>query len=81
MVFSSMHAVKTFPDVPTVFRVSSGNPGSRQSIFLGLGIIKGWLGTWDAPELTQDRKNLWHRPRSSPCSVNPEFESRADSQK
>ena len=34
---------KTFPEVPTVFRVSSCP--------LGLGIFKGWLGKWDAPEL------------------------------
>ena len=43
------------------FRVSSGNPESRLSIPLGLGIIKGGLGTWDAPELrtlSQDRKKI-----------------------
>ena len=29
--------------------------------------------------LSQDRKNLLHRPKNSRCSVNPESESRADS--
>ena len=42
---------KTFPEVPMEFRVPSGNPESRLMIPLGLGISKGWLGTWDAPEL------------------------------
>ena len=42
---------KTFPEVPIEFRVSSGNPESRLSIPVGLGIFMGWLGTWDAPEL------------------------------
>ena len=42
---------KTFPEVPIVFRVSSDKPASRLRISLGLGRIKGWLGTWDAPEL------------------------------
>ena len=42
---------KTFPEVPIVFRVSSGNPESRLRISLRLGIINGWLGTWDAQEL------------------------------
>ena len=42
---------KKFPEVPITFRVSRGNPESRLSIRLGLGIIKGWLGTWVAPEL------------------------------
>ena len=60
--------------------VSSGNLESRLSIPLGLGICKGWLGTWRAPELFQDRKILLHRQRNALCSVNPEFEARADSQ-
>ena len=51
MVLLEQVGFQTFPEVPLVFRVSNGNPGSRQSIPLGLGIIKGWLGTWDAPEL------------------------------
>ena len=42
---------KTFHEVHVVFRVSSGNPESWLSIPLGLGTVKGWLGTWDAPEL------------------------------
>ena len=42
---------KTFPGTPKGFRVSSGNPESRLSIALGLGIPKGGLGTWDDPEL------------------------------
>ena len=42
---------KKFPEVPIVFRVSSGNPESRLSVPLGLGTFQGWLGTWDAPEL------------------------------
>ena len=42
---------KTLPDVPTIFRVSRGSPESRRRISLGLGMVKGWLGTWDAPEL------------------------------
>ena len=41
----------TFPEVPIVRRVSSVNPESRQGSPLGLEIVKGWLGTWDAPEL------------------------------
>ena len=44
---------KTFPEVPMVSRVSSGNPESRLRTPLGLGIIEGikvWLGSWDAPE-------------------------------
>ena len=53
--FAKSHAVlrlqKTFPEVSMEFRVSSGNPESRLSILLVLGIFKGWLGTWDAPEL------------------------------
>ena len=31
--------------------VPCANPESRQGIDLGLGIVKGSLGTWDAPEL------------------------------
>ena len=42
---------KTFPEGPIMFRVSCGNPESRQGIVLGLGIVKGSLGTWVAPEL------------------------------
>ena len=42
---------KTFLEVPMVRRGSSANPESRQGIPLGLEIVKGWLGTWDAPEL------------------------------
>ena len=71
---------KTFRQTPIVFRVLSGNPESRLSLPLGLGMIKGWLRTWDAPELlaVQDRRILLRRPKNSPCSVNPEFESRTD---
>ena len=29
---------KTFPDVPIIFRVSCGNPESRQGMVLGLGM-------------------------------------------
>ena len=32
---------KTFPEVPTIFRVSCGNPESRPGIPLGLGMVKG----------------------------------------
>ena len=42
---------KTYPEVPMKFRLSGGNPESRLLISLGLGIVKGSLGTWDAPEL------------------------------
>ena len=42
---------KTVPEIPILFRESSGNPESRLSIPLGLGILEGWLGTWDAPEV------------------------------
>ena len=45
---------KTFPEVPIVFRLSSGNPESRLRISLALGIINDWLGTWVAPELLPD---------------------------
>ena len=41
----------TFLEVPMEFRVSSSNPESRLSIPLGLETVKGWLGTWAAPEL------------------------------
>ena len=34
-----------------IFRVSCGNPESRQGTVLGLGIVEGWLGTWVAPVL------------------------------
>ena len=40
-----------FPEVPIEFRVLCGNPESRPIIPLRLGILKGWLGTWVAPEL------------------------------
>ena len=42
---------KTIPEVLLIFRVSRGNPESRPRISLGIGMIKGWLGTWDAREL------------------------------
>ena len=42
---------KTCPVVPNEFRVAGCKQDSRLIIPLGLGIIKGWLGTWDAPEL------------------------------
>ena len=42
---------KTFPEVPMVLRASGGSPESRLRISLGLGLIKGWLGRWHAPEL------------------------------
>ena len=42
---------KTCPDVPNKFRVSSCKQESRLIIPLGLGILMGWLGTWDNPEL------------------------------
>ena len=32
---------KTFPEVPTIFRESCGNPESRQCIGPGLGIVEG----------------------------------------
>ena len=42
-----------------------------------VGWERGMLQSWS---LSQDRKKiLLPRPRNSPCSVNPEFESRADS--
>ena len=41
----------TLPEVPIAFRVSRGNPESQLRTSLGLGILKGWLGTWDASEL------------------------------
>ena len=31
---------KTFPQVPTIFRVSCGNPESQQGMVLGLGIVE-----------------------------------------
>ena len=73
---------KTFPEVPIVFRVSSGNPESRLSIPLGVGISRvGWeSGMLHSCSVSQNRKILLHRQRNSPCSSNPEFESRADSQ-
>ena len=42
---------KRFLKYPQFSRASSGKPESRLSIPLELGIIKGWLGTWDAPDL------------------------------
>ena len=46
MVLLEQVGFQTFPEELSVFRVSSGNPESRPSIPLGLGIIKGCLGTW-----------------------------------
>ena len=43
---------KTFPEVPVIFRVPRGTPESRLPVSLRLGIINGWLGTQDAPELS-----------------------------
>ena len=73
---------KTFPELPTKFRVSSSNPESRLSIPLGLGIFKGWLERvmLQSSSLCQDRKILLRLSKNSPCSANPEFQSRADSQ-
>ena len=42
---------KTFPEIPMEFRVSSGKQESWLSRPLGLGILKGWLETWDDQEL------------------------------
>ena len=42
---------KTFPVVLNEFRVSGGNPDSRQGIVLGLAIFNGWLGTRETPKL------------------------------
>ena len=39
------------PDVPNEFRVSGCKQESRQIIPLGHGVLMGWLGTWDNPEL------------------------------
>ena len=71
---------KTFPEVPMEFLVSNGNPESQRGEVLGLGILKGWLGTWmhQSSSVSQDRKILLHRSQNSRCSANPEFESRAD---
>ena len=67
---------KTFPEVPMEIRASSGNPESRLSIPLGLGIFKRWLGNVGCAQsrsLSQNREILLHRSRNSPCSANPEF--------
>ena len=58
---------KTFPEVPTIFRVSSGNPESRLRISLGLGFIEGSLGTWNTPELlaVSGSQNSLHQTRNS----------------
>ena len=44
---------KTCSGVSTEFRVSSCKQEPRQIIPLGLGILMGWLGTWDNPELLE----------------------------
>ena len=74
---------KTYPEVPTKFRVSCGNPESRQGMVLRLGIVEGGLGMWVAPELlavSGTYNSLLSEKKSLLCSVNPEFESTIDSQ-
>ena len=71
---------KTFPEVPIIFDVSSGNVESQQGIVLGLGVIKSWLGTWDAPELFAVSGSFNSLASSQELSsVSPEFGSKVDS--
>ena len=69
---------KTFPEVPIIFRVSCGNPESRQGMVLGLGKIEGLLRTWVAPE--PGPLNSLASDKDFFCSVNPDCESAIDSQ-
>ena len=69
---------KTFPELPMVLRVSSGNPESRLSI--PTQNRQGLAGT-----VGRSRAARCHRivnfscigHTNSPCSVNPEFESKS----
>ena len=72
---------KKFPEVPIEFSVSRGNPESGLRTSLGLGMIKGWPGTWDAPELlavSRSLKGLFRQTWHLLHSVSPEFESIVD---
>ena len=71
---------KTFPEVPIEFPVLCGKPESRLIIPLGLGIFKGWLGTWSlrSCSLSQDRRILSHLTRNSPCLYDVRHEVRTD---
>ena len=74
---------KTFPEVPKEFRVSGCKQQSRPSMPLGLGTVKGWLGTWmlQSCSLSQDRKIILRHSKNSPCLASPESEPKADSRK
>ena len=74
---------KTIPEVPTVFRVSSGNPESRLGILWDSEYSRvGWdRGALQGCLLIQVRTSPSRLTRNSPYSANLEFESRADSQK
>ena len=75
---------KTVPAVPTMFRVSCGNPESRQGMHgpgtLNSGGLTGNEGRSRAARCFRIVENLSFLTRNLLCSVNPEFESTADSQ-
>ena len=61
---------KRFRKSQKVFRASRGSPESRLRTSLGLGIVKGWLGTQEAPDAPcQDRKILPHQTRKKDSSL------------
>ena len=75
---------KTFPEVPTIFRVSCGNPESQQGMY-GPGTrngrgLTGNVGRSRAARCFRIVENLSLLTRNLPCSVNPEFDSKIDSQ-
>ena len=60
----------------SVYRAAFQNRGWTRNI-KKVGWERGMFQSWS---LSQDRKIVLRRPRNSPCSVNPEFEPRADPQ-